>query len=45
MGYPIYRTNVKNYYVYYCVIDDVMELRNFRYRKSLNNDLTLNWFR
>ena len=30
--YPYYRIYVKNYVVYYVVIDDVMEVRRFLYR-------------
>ncbi len=31
--YPYYRINVKNYAVFYVVIDDVMEVRRFLYSK------------
>ncbi len=31
--YPYYRINVKNYAVFYVVIDDVMEVRRFLYSR------------
>ena len=37
--YPYYRIYVGNYVVYYVVIDDVMEVRRFLYKRRNANEL------
>ena len=41
-GYDFYRIRVGNYFVYYVVVDDVMELRHFIYKKSDIKKIVLN---
>lgn len=37
--YPYYRIYVQNYVVYYVVIDDVMEVRRFLYKRRNINEI------
>lgn len=37
--YPYYRIYIKNYVVYYVVIDDVMEVRRFLYKRRNTNEI------